>query len=41
MKFFAGVLVGIVIATVCFSGIARLADKAVTKTKEVVEEQAK
>lgn len=41
MRFFTGVLVGIVIATVGFSGIAKLADKAVAKTKEVVEEQAK
>lgn len=41
MRFLFGVIVGIVIATVGFSGIAKIADKAVSKTKEVVEEQVK
>ena len=41
MNFIAGVITGIVIATVGFSGIARMADKGVDKVKEVTIEQAK
>lgn len=41
MNFIAGVIVGIVIATVGFSGIARMADKGVDKIKEVTQEQVK
>jgi len=41
MRFLFGVIVGIVISTVGFSGIAKIADNAVNKTKEVVEEQVK
>ncbi len=41
MNFIAGVIVGIVIATVDFSGIARMADKGVDKIKEVTIEQVK
>jgi hypothetical protein len=39
MNFIAGVIVGIVIATVGFSGIAKMADKGVDKIKEVTIEQ--
>jgi hypothetical protein len=41
MNFIAGVIVGIVIATVGFSGIAKMADKGVDKIKEVTIEQVK
>ncbi len=41
MNFIAGVIVGIVIATVGFSGVARMADKGVDKIKEVTIEQVK
>jgi hypothetical protein len=41
MNFIAGVIVGIVIATVGFSGIAKMADKGVDKIKEVTVEQVK
>lgn len=41
MNFIVGVIVGIVIATVGFSGIARMADRGVDKIKEVTVEQAK
>jgi len=41
MRFLFGVIVGIVISTVGFSGIAKIADNVVNKTKEVVEEQVK
>lgn len=41
MNFIAGVIVGIVIATVGFSGIAKMADRGVDKIKEVTVEQVK
>ena len=41
MNFIVGVIVGIVIATVGFSGIAKMADKGVDKVKEVTIEQVK
>jgi hypothetical protein len=41
MNFLAGVITGIIIATVGFSGIARMADKGVDKIKEVTIEQVK
>jgi len=41
MRFLIGVVVGIVIATVGFSGIARLLDNGVNKVKEVTIEQTK
>jgi len=41
MNFIAGVIVGIVVATVGFSGIARMADKGIDKIKEVTVEQVK
>ena len=41
MKFILGVLVGIVIATIGFSGITRMLDRGVEKVKEVATEQAK
>jgi hypothetical protein len=41
MNFIAGVIVGIVIATVGFSGIAKIADNGVNKVKEVTIEQVK
>ena len=36
-----GFILGIVVSTVGFSGIARMADKGVDKVKEVTIEQAK
>jgi len=39
-KFFAGFILGIVVATVGFSGIARLLDNGVNKVKEVATEKA-
>lgn len=41
MKFILGVLVGIVIATIGFSGITKMLDRGVEKVKEVATEQAK
>ena len=41
MNFITGIILGIVIATVGFSGIARLADKGVDKVKEITIEQVK
>lgn len=41
MNFVTGIILGIVIATVGFSGIARMADKGVDKVKEITIEQAK
>jgi len=41
MNFIVGVIVGIVIATVGFSGVARMADKGVDKIKEVTIEQTR
>jgi hypothetical protein len=41
MNFILGIILGIVIATVGFSGIARMADKGVDKVKEVTLEQVK
>ena len=35
INFIVGIIVGIVIATVGFSGIAKMADKGVDKVKEV------
>lgn len=40
-NFILGTLFGIVIATVGFSGIARLLDNGVNKVKEVTVEQTK
>jgi hypothetical protein len=40
-KFFLGVVFGIVIATIGFTGLARVADSAVNKTKETVQDLAK
>jgi len=39
-NFISGVIVGIIVATVGFSGVARVMDKAVDKTKQIVQEQA-
>ena len=41
MNFIAGFIVGIIVATVGFSGIAKMADKGVDKIKEVTVEQVK
>ena len=41
IKFVAGVIVGIVICTVGFSGIARMIDNGVNKVQEVTKEAAK
>ena len=40
-KLLIGFILGIVVASVGFSGIARLLDKSVDKVKEVTIEQAK
>ena len=40
-NFILGTLFGIVVATVGFSGIAKLLDNGVNKTKEIVHEQVK
>ena len=40
-KFLAGVVVGIVICTVGFSGIAHMIDKGVNKVQEITKEAAK
>jgi hypothetical protein len=40
-NFITGTIFGIVIATVGFSGIAKMLDKSVDKVKEVTIEQAK
>jgi hypothetical protein len=41
INFIVGVITGIVIATVGFSGIAKMADKGVDKVKEVTIDQVK
>jgi hypothetical protein len=41
MRFFAGVVFGIVLATIGFSGLASLGDKGVQKVQEVAKEAAK
>ena len=41
INFIVGIIVGIVIATVGFSGIAKMADKGVDKVKEITIEQVK
>jgi len=41
MRFLTGVIVGIVIATIGFSGMARLADKGVGIVKETASQAAK
>jgi|LauGreDrversion4_2_1035121.scaffolds.fasta_scaffold76783_7 hypothetical protein len=40
-NFIAGVITGIVIATVGVSGIAQIADKGVHKVQETIKETAK
>jgi hypothetical protein len=40
-KLLLGFILGIVVSTVGFSGIARMADNGVDKVKEVTIEQAK
>jgi len=40
-NFIIGTIFGIVISTVGFSGVAAMGDKAVQKTKEVVQESAR
>jgi hypothetical protein len=40
-KFLVGFIFGIVVSTVGFSGIAKMADNGVNKIKEVTEEQVK
>jgi hypothetical protein len=40
MNFVAGIIVGIVIATVGFSGVARLIDNGVTQTQSIVRSVA-
>ena len=41
LKFIAGFVLGIVVATVGFTGIARMLDNGVNKVKEVSQEQVK
>ena len=40
-KFVIGFFAGIIVATIGFSGVARLLDRSVQKVKEVATEQAK
>jgi len=40
LKFILGLLLGIVIATVGFNGLAKLLDGGVNKIKSVIQEQA-
>jgi hypothetical protein len=40
-KFLVGFILGIVVSTVGFSGIAKMADNGVNKVKEVTQEQVK
>jgi hypothetical protein len=40
MRFLAGFIVGIVVATVGFTGMASLLDSGVNKVKQTVQEQA-
>lgn len=41
MRFLAGIIVGIVISTIGFSGVAKLLDNGVDKVKQVSQEQVK
>ena len=41
IKFVAGVIVGIVICTAGFSGIARMIDKGVNQVQEITKEASK
>ena len=41
MQFIYGVIFGIIIATVGFSGVARMLDNGVNKVKEVTVEQVR
>ena len=40
-QFFIGTIFGIIVATVGFSGIARMIDKSVDKVQDVAKEAAK
>jgi hypothetical protein len=40
-NFILGIIFGIIVATVGFSGIAKLLDNGVNKVKEVTQEQVK
>ena len=40
-SFFLGTIFGIIVATVGFSGIARMIDKSVDKVQDVAKEAAK
>jgi hypothetical protein len=40
LKFFLGFLFGVIVSTIGFSGLAKLADNGVNKVKETVQEQA-
>jgi hypothetical protein len=39
MRFLLGFLCGVIVATVGFSGVAKLLDNGVNKVKETVQEQ--
>lgn len=40
-KFIVGFIAGIVVATIGFTGVARLLDNSVNKVKEIATEQVK
>ena len=40
-KFIIGFVLGLIVATVGFSGVARMADNGVTKVQEISKEAAK
>ena len=41
INFFIGVIFGIIVSTIGVSDIAKYMDKAIDKTKQVVQEQSK
>lgn len=41
MKYFIGFIAGVVVATIGFSGVARLLDSGVDKVKQITIEQAR
>lgn len=41
MGFIVGFIMGIIVATVGFSGVANMADKSVHKVQEVIRENSK
>lgn len=41
IRFFAGVIVGIILTTVGFSGISRIMDNGISKVQDISKEAAK